>query len=364
MNYIASIAEQVNIFLENYAFLNFSFLGNTIREYIVFLLVFLLVFIALRIFRIVVLKRIKNTIKKIGKEIGNTIILIIDTFKPQFYWFLSFYATINILNIPDFFWKILTIILVVWLAYQIVKALQLLIDYLINRYLKKERDQGSKHAIFIISRFAKWLLWLFAGLIVLSNLGVNVTSVMAGLGIGGLAIALAIQNILNDLFSSFAIFFDKPFVVGDFIIAGEHMGVVEKIGIKTTRLKALQGEEIVISNQELTSTRIQNFKKMKKRRIVFHFGLVYQTPLEKLKKIPVIVEKIIKDEKLTELDRVHFAKFADFSLDFEVVYYILSGNYNDYMDSHQNILFKMKREFEKENISMAFPTQTIELTKN
>lgn len=360
---IASITDSFKIFLGDYPVLNISFLGNKIGDYAIFLIFFLVFFLILRIFRGVILKKLKNFIKKIGYTLGNTLVLIIDSIKSPFYWFLAFYASVNILSLNPLFFKILTGILLAWVAYQTVKALQILIDYALNIFFDKEKDQGAQNAISAIGKIAKSLLWVLAVLTVLSNMGVNITSVIAGLGIGGIAVALALQNILNDLFSSFAIYFDKPFVAGDFIIVDQHMGIVEKIGIKTTRIRALQGEEIVISNKELTSTKIQNFKKMQKRRVVFGFGVVYETPLEKLKKIPLIVGEIIKQERLTELDRVHFVEFADFSLNFEVVYYLLSADYNDYMDANQNMLFRIKEEFEKEGISMAFPTQTLYIQK-
>ena len=363
MKFIASITEQLNLVLGNYSFLKVSFLGNEIRDYLIFLILFVLIFVVLRIFRIIILNKIKQAIKKVNLKINDVLISIIDTVKTPFYLFLAFYISIQVLNLTPLFLKIITTILVAWLAYQIVKASELLIDYGLNKYLAKEKDQGTQQAASTIGKIIKAVLWLFAGLAILSNIGININSIIAGLGIGGIAIALALQNILGDLFSSFTIYFDKPFLVGDFIIIGEHSGIVEKIGIKTTRIRALQGEEIVISNKELTASRIQNFKKMTKRRVVFSFGVVYETPLKKLKKIPSLIEEIIKKEPLTEINRVHFAKFNDFSLDFEVVYYILSGAYKDSMDTQQKILFEIKDVFEKEKISMAFPTQTIHLEK-
>ncbi|RMD61247.1 mechanosensitive ion channel family protein, partial [Candidatus Parcubacteria bacterium] len=172
-----------------------------------------------------------------------------------------------------------------------------------------------------------------------------------------------VQNILSDLFSSFTILVDKPFVPGDFIVVGEHMGVVEKIGIKTTRLRALQGEEIVISNRELTATRIQNFKRMKARRVLFRIGVVYETPSELLEQIPDLVRDIIARQKNVAFDRAHFSSFDDSSLTFEIVYYVNSGDYKEYMDVHQRILFAIKREFERRGISMAYPTRTVYLAR-
>jgi len=218
-------------------------------------------------------------------------------------------------------------------------------------------------AIKNITTILKILLWILAVLVVLSNWGINITSLIAGLGIGGIAIALAAQNILQDVFSSFSIFIDKPFKVGDFIVAGDDKGVVENIGIKTTRIKTLQGEELVISNQELTETRVHNFKKMEKRRVAFTLGVAYETPTEKLKKIPEVIKEIISRESLAEFDRAHFKEYGDFSLNYEVVYYISSGDYTEYMDSHQKINFAIKDAFEEMGIEFAYPTQTIFLKK-
>ena len=182
---------------------------------------------------------------------------------------------------------------------------------------------------------------------------------MAGLGIGGIAIAFALQNILSDIFASFSIYFDKPFKVDDFIIIGDDKGVVKKIGIKSTRIQTLQGEELVISNKELTESRVHNYKKMERRRIVFVFGVTYETPTEKVKKIPSIIKDIIEKTELADIDRVHFKEFADFSLNFEVVYYLKTSDYAEYMDTQQEINLAMKEHFEKEQIEFAYPTQTV-----
>ena len=187
--------------------------------------------------------------------------------------------------------------------------------------------------------------------------------VAVGMGVAGIAIAFALQNVLSDVFSAFSIYFDRPFEIGDFIIVGEYAGIVTKIGMKSTRVKLLQGEELVLSNRELTSASVRNFKKMKKRRIMFHFGVTYDIPLKKLKKIPEMVKKIIDGVELADADRVHFREYGDFSLNFEVVYYMKIGDYVRYMDTQQEINFAIKEAFEKEGIEMAFPTQTIFLNK-
>ena len=196
-------------------------------------------------------------------------------------------------------------------------------------------------------------------LLILSNLGIDITSLVAGLGIGGIAFAFAMKNILGDLFSSFAIFFDKPFLPGDFIRVGDQSGTVKKIGIKTTRVQASQGEEIVFSNQELTSTQIHNFKKLKERKIYFSFGVVYETPLKQIKEIPKIVKGIISEISEARFDRAHFNRFDDSALNFDVVYFVETDDYKKYMDIQQKINIEIMEVFEKEKIEMAYPTQVI-----
>lgn len=359
-----SIAEQLRSLIGDNAFWTASFLGNEMIDYLTFFLLFGALFLVLRIFRKIILKRAKNLIKKAGKATGETLVSAIDTVKPPFYWYVAFFLSVNVLNLHPLIDGSIEAVMVVWVAYQAVKALQVFIDFGLQNFIRREEDSGSQAAMSNIGKIVKTTLWFFAALFALSNLGVNVTSVMAGLGIGGIAIAFALQNILSDLFSSFAIFFDKPFAVGDYIVVGEHDGVVESIGIKTTRLRALQGEEIVISNRELTTTRIQNFKRLQKRRVVFHFGVTYDTPMDKMRAIPAAVKKIVGSNKLADADRVNFFEFADSSLNFEVVYFFLSSDFDEYMNTHEQILLGIKERFEKEGIEMAFPTQTVILERS
>jgi small-conductance mechanosensitive channel len=204
---------------------------------------------------------------------------------------------------------------------------------------------------------------LLALVFLLDNLGIKISAVVAGLGIGGVAVALAAQAVLADLFSYFVIFFDKPFEIGDFIIVGDKMGSVEYIGIKTTRLRALGGEQLVFSNHDLTNSRVHNYKKMDKRRIVFKVGVVYQTSAEQLKRIPGMIKEIIVAQQDATFDRGHFAAFGDSSLDFEFVYYVAGSDYTKYMDVQQAINLAIFETFEREHIDMAYPTQTLYINK-
>lgn len=207
----------------------------------------------------------------------------------------------------------------------------------------------------------KLLLYAIVLLLILDNLGVDVTALVAGLGIGGIAVALAAQNILGDLFSSMSIVLDKPFVLGDFIIVGDMMGTVEKIGLKTTRIKSLSGEQLVFSNSDLLGSRIRNFKRMRERRVVFSIGVTYDTPREKLQAIPGMIQAAIQAQEQTRFDRAHFARFGDFALVFEAVYFMLVPDFVPYMDAQQAINLTLLERFEEAGIEFAFPTQTLYL---
>jgi small-conductance mechanosensitive channel len=207
-------------------------------------------------------------------------------------------------------------------------------------------------------------IWAIGGLSIFSNLGYDVTTIIAGLGIGGIAIALAAQNILGDLFNYFVIFFDRPFEIGDYIVIDDKKGNVEHIGIKTTRVKSLTGEQLVFSNSDLTKSRIHNFKRMEQRRIAFTLGIAYETPLDQLREIPEIIKSIIAEQKDTTIDRVHFLSYGDYNLKYEVVYFVDTSDYNRYADIQQQINFKIFEVFRQKNIKFAYPSQTIYLAGN
>ena len=344
-------------------FWQYQLFSNSVGDYLIALIIFIVLFFLFKLFQVFILKRLEKLAAQTKTDLDDTLVIIIRSLKPPLYSFVAFYLAIGFLVITSLVQKIVSIILIIWITYQVVISIQILIDYAVKKWLEKEKDKGTKSAIELIGKIVKGVLWAIGILLVLANLGINITSLIAGLGIGGIAIALALQNILGDLFSSFAIYFDKPFTVGDYITVGEHKGIVEKIGIKTTRIKSPQGEEIVISNQELTSTRIKNFKKMKERRIVFSFGVLYNTPSEKLKQIPQMLKEIIAAAELARFNRAHFIEVADSALVFEVIYYMQVPDFTKHRDVHQEILLKIKNIFEKQGIEMAYPTQTIYLAK-
>lgn len=340
--------------------------GNLGKDYLIFLGIFIALLIVLKIFKIYILNYLKKLSKKSKTELDDTIIEFIDSVDWKFFIFISIYIASKTLTLPELINKLLNYALLIVLVYYGVKFLHKIIDYFAKKQIEKrlqEEKEEDTTAIAVLSKIVKISVWVVAFLLILSNLGFNITSLVAGLGIGGIAIAFALQNVLEDLFSSFTIYFDKPFKKGDFIIIGQDMGTVKHIGIKSTRIQTLQGQELVVSNRELTNTRINNYKKMERRRIVFAFGVEYGTSTRKLKVINSIIENIFKRIKMADLDRVHFKEFGNFSLNYEVVYYLNTNDYTKYMDTQQEINLAIKRQFEKHAIEMAFPTQTIYVKK-
>lgn len=259
---------------------------------------------------------------------------------------------------------------VVAIAIQFVAWAGSLMEWLAAWWLRHRAIDSEGHADPALAGAIGTFRWLILTvvyaailLLALENLGVDVTALIAGLGVGGIAIALAVQNVLGDLFGSLTITLDKPFVVGDFIVVGSEMGTIEKIGIKTTRVRSLGGEQLIFGNNDLLSSRIRNYKRMQERRIVFTFGVTYQTSAEQAASIASGVREIVSGMERTRFDRCHFQKFGASSLDFEVVYFVLSAEYNVYMDVQQAINLEMMRRFERDGIEFAYPTQTLYLER-
>jgi small-conductance mechanosensitive channel len=220
-------------------------------------------------------------------------------------------------------------------------------------------DRAAASSIAVIAFIARAVLWVMVALLALENLGVNITTLVAGLGIGGVAVALALQNILGDLFASLSITFDQPFFVGDFVIVDSFLGSVEHIGIKSTRLRSLTGEQIVMSNADLLKSRLRNYGRMSERRVLFTIGVTYDTPVEKLEQIPGIIRRIVESQEGARFDRSHFANHGACSLDFETVYYVLSADYTRHMDIQQQIRLQIHRELARLAVEFAYPTQRL-----
>jgi small-conductance mechanosensitive channel len=221
------------------------------------------------------------------------------------------------------------------------------------------RNPGAATTVRALGLMGKAVLWTMIALLVLHNAGINITALIAGLGIGGVAVALALQNILADVFASISILLDKPYQVGDFIAVGDSMGTVERIGIKTTRLRSLSGEQLVFSNGELLKSRIRNFRRMTERRVEFSIGVAYSTPYLKVELIPSILREIISANEHVRLERANFKEFGEGSLTFECVYFVEDLSYSVFLGVQESINLEILRRFQVEEIELAHPNRTL-----
>ncbi len=227
-----------------------------------------------------------------------------------------------------------------------------------RRQQNLDSDRATAGSLSVVGVIARMVIWTIVVLLILENAGVDVTALVAGLGIGGVAVALAMQNILGDLFASLSITFDRPFVIGDLLRLGDHYGRVEHIGLKSTRLRSVDGEQIIVSNTDLLRSRLRNYGGMPERRVEFTLCIAYETPPELLERIPSMIGEIVTSQRETRLDRSHFAKHGTLSLDFETVYYVLSPDYKRHMDIQQTIQLRIHREFARAGIEFAAPRHT------
>ncbi|MEX0930851.1 MAG: mechanosensitive ion channel family protein [Candidatus Paceibacterota bacterium] len=330
--------------------------------------IFLLLTLLFALLRNIVIERLKILADQTETEVDGVVINAVRSIRPWAYSVVALYASLQFFDLPNAVDLIVRGVFFFTLVWQVIEVILAFVHFGTRRVLEKSSDgnkfdRESKTASDMVSLIARITLWALGGLFLLSNLGIEVTSLIAGLGIGGVAVAFALQGILSDLFASFSIYFDKPFCVGDFVAIGADAGTVEHIGIKSTRIRTLQGEELVVPNAELTNVRVQNYKKMKERRIAFHFGITYETSSDNVNAVNGVVEEIFKAIKTARLDRVHFIAFGDSALQYEVVYHVLSASYDDYLDVQQQFNLELMKKFEEMKIDFAYPTRTLYMRK-
>ena len=333
---------------------------NTINDYILSLFVLIVGSLLFRLLVYLLFKLFQKPRKYISEDLVNDIQEAIKKILIPLGYYGILYLSIRRLTFTDSVDRIFKYAGIIIITFLAIRSINVLIGYLLHNYYSK-KEKFTKEMVAGINLIFKVFVWIFGIIFLLDNLGFKVKSLMTGIGIGGVAIALATQKVLADLFSYFAILLDRPFKIGDFLIIDNHLGVVEHIGIKTTRIRSLHGEELIFSNNDLLNSRIKNYISMQERRVLFNIGVTYSTPAKKLEKIPEIIKSIIGDIEDTRFDRCHFSKYGDFNLIIEVVYYIKGADYNKYMDIQQKVNLNIKRKFEEEGIQFAFPTQTVHL---
>lgn len=342
-------------------FLEKTFFGNSLQTWLIALAVIFVTFLTLILIRKIMLRRLSVLAKRTATQFDDLLLDVLSTTKYYFLFFVSIYIGSNFFalqqNILKAWNKIFFAVVIIQIGFWLGRGINFII--IANVKKKMADDAASATTISVLGFIGRFLLWSIVLLLVLDNSGINITSLVAGLGIGGIAVALAMQNILGDLFASLSIVIDKPFVIGDFIVVDQLKGTVEHIGLKTTRLRSLGGEQLIFSNNDLLKSRIQNHKRMVERRIVFGFGVSYRTLPEKLSLINDIVRKIIMKQEMARFERVHFKEYGESALNFEVVYFVKNQDYNLYMDIQQAINVGILCSFRQEGIEFAYPTRTL-----
>lgn len=311
--------------------------------------------------RRVLVKRLSKLREKTTVILNDLALEIIAKTKTFSILATSLFIGSRFLALPERVEEITSQLIVLILIIQSASWGSIAITFWIERHMKKRANEDLAVAttVGLISFLAKLLLYSALFLLALSNFGIDVTTLVAGLGVGGIAVALAAQNILSDLFASLTIVLDKPFIVGDFIIVGEFLGTIEHIGLKTTRLRSLSGEQLIFSNADLLQSRIRNFKRMNERRVVFTLHVVLNTSTEKLKSIPQLIAEAVKTQPLARLERSHFSSIGTYSMQIETVYWVKDADYNVYMNVQQALNLAILESFKRESIQLAYPTQTL-----
>ena len=336
--------------------LEWSFYGSTVSAWAVAAAVLSLVLAGLLLARRVLVGQLRALAARTNNGFTAIATAAVASTRVWFLLLLSIRAASLTLPLPERGVKLLEVIVIVGLLLQFAVWGNAILRQWLERYTAENLTTDAPgvttmRAVVFVVRLVLWAIVLLLGL---DNLGVNVTALIAGLGVGGIAVALAAQNILGDAFSSLSIVMDKPFVVGDFVVVDEYSGTVDRIGLKTTRLRGLGGEQLVFSNSDLLKSRIRNYRHLQERRIAFSFGVEYETALPVLEKIPEMVHDIVRSQELTRFDRAHFKAYGDSALEFECVYFVLAPEFNRYMDIQQAINFELFRRFASEGIGFAY----------
>lgn len=342
------------------AILQYSVFSNTVGQYLIFIGCLAASLLFIRLATKHLLSRLKTKAGKLKKPFLSGLVQGAKKYLVPILYFTAIVLCLKLLTLPTALLNIVNVSVTAFASFMAGLLLTRIIVYALQQYWRQRKDtEDSKLAIHWIGGLAKLLIWGVVGILFLQNIGVKIDALITGLGIGGLALAFAAQVVLEDVFCFFTIFFDRPFEIGDFIVVGEQMGTVEHIGVKTTRLRALDGEQLIMANKDLTSSRLRNYKTMQQRRVRFTLGVTYQTSAQVLAEIPAMIKDIVESVDGTTFGRAHFLAFSASSLDFEIVYFVLSSDYDRYMDVNQQVNLKIKEVFDARGIDFAYPTQTI-----
>ncbi|MCC7570697.1 mechanosensitive ion channel family protein [Candidatus Micrarchaeota archaeon] len=321
------------------------------------------------IFRFFVLVKLRYLAKRTSSEIDDHLIEMFEAIGWPFYIIFSIFIASKMTALPSVLNDIIYYSFLIISVFYIIKTINKVVNYVVWNIAKKSRKNADPNKqiddtmVFAIRKIIKMVFALIIFVFLLSNSGYDVSALITGLGVAGIALAFAMQNILEDIFAYFTIHLDNMFKIGDYIVIGADMGTVKKIGLRSTRIETLNGDELIIPNRDLTSTRVRNFKKIQRRRMEFNLSVTYDTPTKKVEQIPSIIENCIRSIPKTEFSRTVFKDFGNSALIYNIVYYIPSNDYTECLNINQQVNFNIKRAFEKNKIEFAFPTQTIFINK-
>ena len=343
----------------------YELLDNSVLQYVVALLLFVFFRLNVKVFNKFVIKKIHHFTQWKHLNFGILLINLLSTTPKYFLRSLYVYIPLKVLTIPSEVDRVIDVIFITFVALQLIRIANAVIVYAIQTiFTDNDNDDVDKTSQNVIQLIVKIIVWVIGLLMLLLNFGVEVTPLVASLWVWGIAVAFALQSILQDMFSSFSIFFDKPFKVWDFVVLWNDMGTVTNISLKSTRIKALQWPELIIPNKEVTSTRIVNYANIVRRRVRMNIWVTYETPQEKLKNIPLICEEIVSSHEHTSFNRCVFKEYGNCSLDFEIVFYTEVVAYKDHLLIREDVNYHLFEKFAEEWISFAYPTQTIHMVKD
>ena len=345
-------------------YLETQFLDNTILDWIKAAAIFISVFIVLKVIKKILVSKLSKIMEKTNGNLDDIFLKVVEQTKDLFLIFTGIYAGLQILSIPENCQEISDKVFMVITTLQTGLWLSGFINYMTSHREKEEANKQEKTAVHAFGLIGKIIIWTIIAMVAIQNItGMKMDALITSLGIGGIAVGLAVQNILKDLFASLSIFMDKPFLVGDYIVVDELGGTVQDIGLKSTRIKTLLGDEVILSNSNLLESRIHNYRKMERRMVVTKIGVTTETPHEVLKDLPSLFKEIIDEQENASFDRANLAEFSDYTFDFEIIYHIESADYTLYMNIKEAIYLEIIKRLQEKNVSMPYPTQAVIVNK-
>lgn len=344
-------------------FLDRSWLRAPLRQWLLAAATLGAVYVVLSVLRRVLVRRLGALAVRTATHVDDLAVEIVRRTRPYFLLVIAVYAAARVLPPSGEALRVLRAVAVIIVLLQAGVWGNGLIGFAADHYTRQRPtgDTGTRTTINAIGYAGRFILWGLLLVTALQNFGINVTALVTGLGIGGIALALAVQNILGDLFAALAIVLDKPFVVGDSVQVDNISGNIEHVGLKTTRIRSLSGEQVVISNADLLRSRIHNYKRMELRRATFNLDLAFDTPPDKVASVPGMVRQAVEMHPLTRFDRSHLLTIAESGLRVENVYYVLDPDYGKFADIQHAIYLELLRRFEREQIEFGFATRTVHL---